>query len=242
MDALSSWLARSNSVIGEESSVPCDRRRDVICRGWDLSGLGRSRGRGNRDPDFAVREPSAAQQQPLSQSSVTSNPGSGSFVIKKVKKNYFCFCSFALLLGAFFRKVRKTLRFLLGLSPTSEAASFVRTGLGVGCVPTAERYVSERKKQGIRWKQIVMRIVSLLFRGGSPPMLGRWCTPAYSKKCDPFRKADLASVDSGDHTVLDLRPCSTPARANARANAGAEDVGDVPLFCPSRFTGETFGR
>ena len=77
----------------------------------------------------------------------------------------------------------------------------------------------------------MMRILSFLFRGGSPPMLGRWCTPAYSKKCDPFLKADLASVDSGNHTVLDLR--------SARAKA---DEDDVSLFCPSRFTGETFGR
>ena len=75
------------------------------------------------------------------------------------------------------------------------------------------------------------RILSLFFRGGSPPMLGRWCTPAYSKKCDPFLKADLASVDSGNHTVLDLRS----------ARAGADPV-DVSLFCPSRFRAETFGR
>lgn len=48
------------------------------------------------------------------------------------------------------------------------------------------------------------------------PLLGRWCHPHSHRRCDPFRKADLANVDSCMGTRL---PANAPKRAVAERDS-----------------------
>lgn len=72
-----------------------------------------------------------------------------------------------------------------------------------------------------------LRFLALFSRPSLPTLLGRWCTPSYSKTCDQFLKADLASLDNGTHVVK------------------AKSVQPLPfpeVYCAERLLAERFGN